>query len=294
MMIRNSDKMAHSQSSPAELCNVKIAQRRNNTFRRLGLHGFTLIELLVVISIIALLVSILMPALSKARKQARKIVCMTSVRSYAMAFMLYGSENDGKILDIYTNGQFWPETLYELYQFDELRLCPEAVIDGDPSTEFPHGGLGMGNYGGPNISWYHYRTTGPNANKRFSGSYGTNGWVHKGTWNPWGYSQKDHWRRFNAPGAHNIPLMLDCTWVSGYPMDTDTPLPANEYYYYWTTGYGFGEINRYCFERHNGIINTSFLDGSTRAVPLEELWALKWHRSFTPQYDIVIEWNEYY
>ncbi len=57
--------------------------------------GFTLIELLVVISIIALLVSILMPALGKAKDQAKKTVCSSNLRSLTMAMKYYCDENDG-------------------------------------------------------------------------------------------------------------------------------------------------------------------------------------------------------
>ena len=60
--------------------------------------GFTLIELLVVIAVIALLMGILMPALSRVRKQARKIVCMTSVRGFTLAMAAYVAENDDKII----------------------------------------------------------------------------------------------------------------------------------------------------------------------------------------------------
>ena len=59
--------------------------------------GFTLIELLVVISIIALLVSILMPALNKAREQARKTVCASNLRSNALALCLYAGQNNDKL-----------------------------------------------------------------------------------------------------------------------------------------------------------------------------------------------------
>lgn len=55
-------------------------------------HGFTLIELLVVVSIIALLVSILLPALSKARRQAKVVVCLSNQHSIYVAVVLYAND----------------------------------------------------------------------------------------------------------------------------------------------------------------------------------------------------------
>ena len=69
--------------------------------------GFTLIELLVVISIIALLVSILMPALSKAREQARKTVCASNLRSNALALRIYSEQNNDKLPTQSPTG-WWP------------------------------------------------------------------------------------------------------------------------------------------------------------------------------------------
>lgn len=59
--------------------------------------GFTLVELLVVISIIALLVSILMPALSKARFQAKLVVCGTQQKQVVLGLQTYAAEYDGDL-----------------------------------------------------------------------------------------------------------------------------------------------------------------------------------------------------
>ena len=71
--------------------------RKTSSHRRC-FRGFTLIELLVVISIIALLISILLPALGNARDTARSIKCLNNLKQMGLSFNIYITENKGWML----------------------------------------------------------------------------------------------------------------------------------------------------------------------------------------------------
>ena len=75
-----------------------MKHRLNYTRFRKPIHGFTLIELLVVIAIIALLLSVILPSLGKAKELAKGVLCASNLRQLSMAWVMYADEHNSRMV----------------------------------------------------------------------------------------------------------------------------------------------------------------------------------------------------
>ena len=278
--------------------------------------AFTLIELLVVISIIAMLMAVLMPALGKARKQAKALVCKTNIRQLTTGLNLYSADNKNKSLICDGGGDFWFFALapyfsdngYSKNAQDNLQgamkimQCPETKFVPETadfeSTDYV--------YGKVNQTWRYHPAT-----FHAEGSYSINQWV--GGWD--GNNENTSGAPL-APGGDkysmtyrdqyvsksDIPAFWDGLWVEVGPRWDDgfssfagvkeDPSGATFVDDCLIGGsLASGGFQRICVDRHGMAINVGFTDGHVEKVPLEKLWSLKWNKIFQPQNDIQIEKN---
>jgi prepilin-type N-terminal cleavage/methylation domain-containing protein len=213
-------------------------------------RAFTLIELLVVISIIALLMAIMLPALAKVKKQAKDMLCLARVRHWGLVMKIYSDEHNCKFVPErhYTDNA----RLMELAKFERMRYCPLA-------TKSMVGGA------------RHPFAVSPGADT----SYGVNLWIG----NPGGGGRdRDRcWLTTNVRKGYDIPMFVDCFYndeCDPTPCHWDEP-PA---YDGQPPDGDYNEMRRLCMDRHNEAINCAFLDFSARRVGLKELWELRWNR----------------
>ena len=91
-------------------------------------EGFTLIELLVVISIIALLIAILLPALSAARDSARAVQCLSNQRQIGISLITYSHEHNDYVPPVADNRIAWPARYWTSRLIDRRYIASPEVL----------------------------------------------------------------------------------------------------------------------------------------------------------------------
>ena len=239
-----------------------------------SMRGFTLVELLVVIGIIAILISILMPSLQKARKSALAVQCMSNLRQWGVYYAIYTNEHKGRLEPMdwshSIDPSYWPKSMHRYFSGSpKILLCPVASDVKDPSEPVFYRGNTYHAWQGL-FSW-------PEA---YISSYGRNGWASSSNDFGWWHGLKVEdtaWQKLTAKGAADAPLIVEAAWFHLTPLPSDIPPPVEHMVDFLPSP---SQMAYMVLNRHSGAINVLFLDSSVRRVPLKELWTLKWHRSW--------------
>jgi prepilin-type N-terminal cleavage/methylation domain-containing protein len=245
--------------------------------------GFTMIELLVVIGIIAVLIALIIPAVSAAKNTSRTTQCCSNQRQLMEAFLVYCTQSTYGRVPVYTGN-------YDAYWADDMkwiidpsnpnyRLCPATTPN---MATFNNGGFGGGVY-------TQYWAQDPNTGHFTApGSYGFNLAVDSAATSVCAVDPATMVRTLSQ--SQPVVVIADCVWT-GFKGDSVTQSPqnqliqppsdavaANEKSPYTTysdgTGGGIWEqwIGRCFIDRHQGRIVVGMSDGSAMPIKLRDLW----------------------
>ncbi len=246
--------------------------------------GFTLIELLVVIAIIAILASMLLPALARAKQKSNQVKCMSNLKQMNLAHIMYVSDYNRSVPYDLGNSLWMEKLMNNQAKVHFIRYCPTAP---EPVRRIARNPLNA-DYGTADETWI-WRT---NGNNGFQGSYSYNGWFYYDL----GFSQEKVFTKETAVTNPTLtPFLGDARWVDAGPVATDAP--ARKVY----EGDGpAGGVGRYCISRHSyptprsapkamapgaplpGAVNLALTDGHVELVKLDRLWDFYWHRGYVP------------
>jgi prepilin-type N-terminal cleavage/methylation domain-containing protein/prepilin-type processing-associated H-X9-DG protein len=200
--------------------------------------AFTLIELLVVIGIISLLISILLPAISRAREQAKTVQCSSNLHQLAIATLMYSNDYRG--------------------------VLPAAFPPDVYTSDIPAGStywfLGLGGY--TNVKWAYlpgYATQPLNQATVFADPARDQLFLYLIYGLHYGYNQEFSARKLTSIRGTAKGLIADAT---GYWFEVDR-------YGYYYAGFNWQVGNQVTldFKRHRRGLNISFTDGHVETIP---------------------------
>jgi prepilin-type processing-associated H-X9-DG protein len=259
-----------------------MKSRTTNARRR----AFTLTELLTLVGLATLMLSLLVPVLSKVRAAASNTTCLSNVRQIGAAWSMYTMENHGRLPSYEWHALDTPDMVWNGYWLGivekngvrgESLLCPAARDEGPERTK---------GFGSATLAW-----TGKYAKNGSvvrlsdtiyrSGSYGYNRYLTAGG-------------RFTGKGSAshlaalanwcNTPVLLDCAYADTLPLNFDPKVPAPPPPD--LTGSSLTEGSpqhwRFILGRHGRGINAYMADGSARWVRLDDVYTLNWTDSWSP------------
>lgn len=252
-------------------------------------HGFTLIELLVVISIIALLLAILMPALGKVKKKAQSVVCKSNLKQLQLAAFLYANDYDSKFF-AYGDAVYLKYLAPYIGEVDSARYCKSSKVSSRIESELADLKSGAGwpaLMGSADETWgWWYNTVDPEY-----GSYTFNGYLYPNLTQYFPqFAENSFSSTAQIRNMYETPVFTDGVWVDTWPLDNEITAPqdfdiAMGHGHRWQGGHYMWRI---ITNRHGKTTNISFADGHVDSINLSDLWTLHWSRDFEKTNDVSI------